>query len=144
MGIIDTFEGFATDFEVTIKDDDWSRLEKYFAEDATYLNVGGPNPKYEGREAILEFFKADVANTDRRFDSRSLVALTPPTVAGDRLSRRWRCTYTLAGAPDLVVEGEARYQFEGDLIQELEEELTAASMQKVDEWMRKYGEQLHA
>jgi ketosteroid isomerase-like protein len=143
MGIIETFESFAADFEAAVKDDDWSRLEKYFATDATYVNVGGPDPKYEGREAILAFFKADVANTDRRFDSRSLVALTPPTVAGNRLSRRWRCTYTLAGAPDLVVEGEARYLFEGDLIKALEEELTAASMQKVDEWMRNYGEQLH-
>jgi len=53
MSIIDTFESFAADFEVAIDHDDWSRLEKYLAEDATYLNVGGPDPKFEGREAIL-------------------------------------------------------------------------------------------
>ena len=144
MGIIDTFESFAADFEVTVEDDDWSRLEKYLAEDATYLNVGGPDPKCEGRDAIITFLKADVSNTDRRFDTRTVIALTPPTAEGNRLSRQWRCTYTLAGAPDLVVEGEARYLFEGDLIQEIEEELTAVSMQKFHDWMQNYADRLHA
>ena len=143
-GIIDTFESFAADFEVAIEDDDWSRLEKYLAEDATYLNVGGPDPKSKGRDTIIAFLKADVSNTDRRFDTRTLIALTPPTAAGNRLSRQWRCTYTLAEAPDLVVEGEARYLFEGDLIKEIEEELTAVSMQKLDEWMRNYGDRLRS
>ena len=144
MNIINTFERFAADFEVTINDDDWSRLEKYIAEGATYLNVGGPDPKCEGRESILDYLKADVSNTDRRFDTRTLIALTPPTAESNRLTRRWRCTYTLAGAPDLVVEGEARYLFEGDLIKEIEEEPTTDSMRKVDEWLRKYGDNLHA
>ncbi len=144
MGIIDAFERFAADFERTIEDDDWSRLEKYLAEDATYLNVGGPDPKCAGREAIIAFLKADVSNTDRRFDTRTVIALTPPTAEGSRLSRQWRCTYTLAEVPDLVVEGEARYLFEGDLIKEIEEELTAVSMQKFDEWMRNYGDRLYA
>jgi ketosteroid isomerase-like protein len=144
MNIINTFERFAADFEDTINDDDWSRLEKYIAEDATYLNVGGPDPKCEGRESILDYLKADVSNTDRRFDTRTLIALTPPTAEGNRLTRRWRCTYTLAGAPGLVVEGEARYLFEGDLIKEIEEEPTTDSMRKVDEWLREYGDNLHA
>ncbi len=65
MGIIDTFESFAADFEAAVENDDWSRLERYLAEDATYLNVGGPDPKCEGREAIIAFLRADVSNTDR-------------------------------------------------------------------------------
>ena len=144
MEIIDTFESFAADFEVTVEDNDWSRLEKYLAEDATYLNVGGPDPKCEGRDAIIAFLKADVSNIDRRFDTRTLNALTPPTAEGNRLSRQWRCTYTLAEAPDLVLEGEARYLFEGDLIKEIEEELTVVAMKNLDEWMRSYGNILHA
>ena len=144
MSITNTFERFAADFEITIADDDWSRLEKYFATDATYLNVGGPDPKSVGREAILDYLKNDVANTDRRFDTRTLAALTPPKAEGDRLSRRWRCTYTLAGASDLVIEGEARYRFENDLIKEIEEEPTADSIQKLEAWMQKYGDKLHA
>ena len=144
MGIIDTFESFAADFEAAVADDNWSRLEQYLAKDATYLNVDGPDPKFEGRQAILTFLQADVRDSDRRFDSRTLVALTPPTANGNRLSRRWRCTYTLAGAPDLVIEGEARYLFEGNMIKAIEEQPTPAAMQRLDEWMRTYGDRLHS
>ena len=143
MSIIDKFESFATDFELTVQDDDWSRLEKYFAKDATYLNAGSPDPKCEGREAILGYLKKDVSNYDRLFDSRTLVALTLPVTEGNRLSRRWQCIYALAETPDLVVEEEARYVFEGDLIKEIEEEPTSDSMQRVDEWMQKYGDKLN-
>lgn len=142
MSIVDIFESFAAAFEAALEDDDWSRLEKYLAEDATYVNVGGPDPKSEGREAIIAYLKEDVSNTDRRFDSRTLVALTPPEAEGNRLSRHWRCTYTLSGAPDLLVEGEARYLFEGDLIKEIEEEITARSAQILEDWMQKYGNKL--
>ncbi len=144
MKITETFEKFAADFEAAVEDDDWSRLEKYLAEDATYLNVGGPDPKTKGRDAIIAFLKADVSSIDRRFDSRTLIALTPPEAKGNCLSRHWRCTYTLAGTPDLVVEGEARYRFEGDLIKEFEEEVTPDSMRRFDEWMKKYGDKLSA
>ena len=143
MSIINRFKGFAAEFDAAVQDDDWSRLEKYLLVDATYLNVGGPDPKSSGREAILAYLKADVSNVDRRFDGRDLVALTPPVAEGNRLSRRWRCTYRLAGTTDLVVDGEARYLFEGDLIKEIEEEPTPASIQKLNEWMEQYGYMLH-
>ena len=144
MGFIDTFENFAADFELAIKDDDWSRLEKYLAEDATYLNIGGPDPKSEGRDAVINFLKNDVANHDRKFDTRTLIPITPPRVQGNRMSRQWRCTYTHSGTPDLVLEGEARYMFENGLIKEIEEEITPHAMQRLKEWMREYGDQLDA
>ena len=137
MAIIEQFESFAADFEVTIQDDNWSRLGKYFAHDATYLNVGGPDPMVKGRDAILAFLRNDVSENDRRFDSRTLLALTPPVANGNLMTRDWRCIYTLAGAPDLVVDGTARYLFEGDLIKAIEEEVTAESMQDYEKWMRK-------
>ena len=138
----DRFERFAADFEAAVADDDWSRLEKHLAEDVTYLNVGGPDPVSQGRDAVIAFLQADVANNDRRFDTRTLVALTPPDIEANRLSRQWRCTYTLAGAPDLVVEGEARYLFEGDLIKQIEEEITVDTLQRLEAWMRDHAEQL--
>jgi hypothetical protein len=72
------------------------------------------------------------------------VALTPPTVENNLLSRQWRCTYTLADTPDLVVEGEARYVIESGVIKAIEEEATAESIQAVDEWMKKYADKLSA
>jgi hypothetical protein len=142
MNNIDTFNKFAAAFEDAVEDDDWSRLEEYLADDVTYLNVGGPDPKSEGSAAVIAFLKADVANTDRRFKSRNLIALTPPVTEGERLSRQWRCTYSLEDTPDLVVEGEARYLFKNGLIKEIEEEVTVDAMKALGEWMEKYGERL--
>lgn len=143
MSNIDIFNDFAAAFESVVEDDNWSSLEEHLTEDATYLNVGGPDPKFEGRDAVIGFLKEDVSNTDKRFDTRTLVALTEPKIEEDRLSRQWRCTYTLEGAPDLVIEGEARYRFENNLIKEIEEEATSESIQNLEMWMDKYGEKLH-
>ena len=142
VNIIEKFEKFAADFGACVQDDDWSRLEKHLANDATYVNVGGPDPQCEGCRAILAFFKRDVETSDRRFDKRTLVALTPPVSDGNRLSRYWQCTYSLGETPDLVMEGEARYLFEGGLIKEIVEELTPSSRQNVDKWMRTYADKL--
>ena len=142
MNNIDIFNHFAAAFEAAVKDDNWSRLGDYLAEDATYLNVGGPDPKSEGRDAIIKFLREDVTNNDRRFDSRTLIALTEPAIKGERLSRKWCCTYTLEGAPDLVVEGEARYRFEDSLIKEIEEEVTSESIKNLEKWMENYGDRL--
>ena len=143
INIIERFESFAADFEAAVGDDDWSRLGHYLADDATSMNGGGPAPKCEGREAIRAFFQKDVAASDRRFDKRSLIALTPPVTHGDHLSRRWRCTYKLFGAPDLVMEGEARYVFCDGLIKEIEEEPTPDSVQRLSKWMQKNEAKLH-
>lgn len=142
MDNIDIFNKFAVAFEEAVEDDDWSRLERYLTEDVTYLNVGGPDPKSEGRDAVIAFLKADVTNTDRRFDTRNLMALTSPATEGKHLSRLWRCTYSLADTPNLAVEGEARYVFENGLIKKIEEEVTLDSMKDLGEWMEKYGERL--
>ena len=142
MNLIDRFDSFAEAFEACVTNDDWQKLGEYFTEDATYWNVGGPDPVVKGRIAIVEYLKVDVSNNDRRFDSRDLQAVSEPRVVGNKLSRQWRCTYTLAGAPDLVVEGEARYEFNGGLISSLEEEITQTSIERYTEWMGKYGSKL--
>ena len=143
MSIADIFESFAADFELALNDDNWSRLKKYFTEDATYKNVGDPGSECEGPDAILSYLKADVNNFDRKFDSRSLVALTPVKVTGNRLSRLWQTTFILKETPGLIVEGEARYQFHGELIKAIEEELSPGSLQKLSKWMQYYGNKLH-
>jgi hypothetical protein len=144
MSIVDKFNAFAADFESCVADDNWARLEQYFLDDASYWNVGGPDPIITGRGAILDYLRDNVASNDRRFESRDLQAISEPAVTGNKLSRTWRVTYRLSGAPDLVLEGEARYEFEGELIRSLEEEITPESMRQYLEWMQKYGSRLNA
>ena len=142
MSLIDRFNSFAAAFEACVTSDNWESLGEFFTENATYCNVGGPDPLIRGRQEIVEYLKNDVANNDRRFDSRTLQAVTEPLVIGQKLSRRWRCTYTLAGSPDLIVEGEAQYEFNGELIRSLEEKLSPESIESYAAWMEKFGARL--
>lgn len=144
MSIIDRFNSFAEAFEACVTDDKWERLGKYFSENAMYQNIGEPGPAIKGRTKIIEYLKNDISNNDRRFDSRNLQAISKPVAVGNKLSRNWRCTYTLAGATDLVIEGEARYEFDGELICFLKEEITPESLVRYVEWMEKFGSMLHA
>ena len=140
--LINIFNHFATDFEQAVEDDHWTRLEKYFTEDATYTNIGLTQAKCEGKETIVSFFRDDISQFDRQFDSRELIGLASPKVDGNRLSRPWRTIYKHAGIDELMVEGEARYLFEGNLIKAIEQELTPTSMKTLSRWMQKNGEKL--
>lgn len=142
MGVLNTFNQFAAAFESAVNDNNWSQLAPFLSEGASYVNIGGPDPKSTGRDAVINFLKNDVANTDKRFDSRSLIALTPPLIHGPRLSRKWRCTYTLKDTPNLIVEGEARYLIENELIKEIEEEVTTETTRNINEWMQLYANRL--
>jgi len=142
MNIIEIFEKFAADFEASFEDDNWIRLKKYFTKDATYLNVDDPESKSLGADEIINFIKEDVTNIDRKFDTRKVVSLSPPTAEGNRLSRLWQAKYSLRRFPDLVVEGESRYLFEKDLIKSIEVELTEDSKKTHQEWMNNFGEKL--
>ena len=144
MSIDSVFEKFALAFEAAVHDDNWSRLGKYLTDDATYLNIGGSDSKCEGRAAIIAHLKADVSNFDQKFDVRNLIALSSPVINDNQLTRQWRCTYTLAGTPELIVEGEARYVFEGELIKAIEEIPNPDSIREIEVWMEKYADKLGA
>ena len=68
---VQVFADYAAAFEETFADDDWSRLEQYFAEDARYEISGGPfATTIDGRDAILKGLKKSLDGFDRKFDNR--------------------------------------------------------------------------
>ena len=142
MNFIEIFENFSADFEASYEDDNWIRLKKYFTKDATYLIVDDPDSKSIGPDEIINFFKKDVTNSDRKFDTRTVVSLSPPPADGNHLSRLWQAKYTIKGVPDLVVEGESKYIFEGNLIKSIEGKLSEESIKTYQEWMINFGNKL--
>jgi len=71
MTNLECFGAYAADFEQTYKDDDWSRLDRYFAPDATYQVKGDPfTTNLKGREAIFKGIKKSLDGFDRRFVTR--------------------------------------------------------------------------
>ncbi len=135
MGIQDRYQAYADAFEETYEDDDWSRLEAYFTEDASYA---AGSEVARGRPAVLERLKTSVDGFDRRMDSR-IPDFDPPSVDGDTLTMRWTVRYTKAGAPDLAISGVETAVFDGDRIRELGGDFDPDALKAMGEWMAAHG-----
>ena len=81
MGIADRYRAYAEAFEESLVDDDWSRIEPFFTEDAVYQG----EPDARGRDAVLAKLKGGVDAFDRRMDSRT-PDFQAPRVDGDILT----------------------------------------------------------
>lgn len=117
------FLAFATAFEEAYADDDWSRLGPFLTEDAVYEVTGGDplGGRWEGRDAVLTRLREIVTRFDKRFDSRAVEIVGAPAIQPGGLRFEWRATYTLAGAPDLVIGGVETAEFDGDRIRFLQD-----------------------
>lgn len=135
MSILDRYQAYAAAFEESFEDDDWSRIEAYFTEDAVY--EGDPEDA-QGREAVLAKLKNGLDTFDRNMDSRT-PDFSTPTVDGDTIRMEWSVTYTKAGAPDLVISGVEFATFDGDRISRLRDDFDPEAQKRMGEWMAAHG-----
>ena len=137
MSILERYQAYAAAFEESFVDDDWSRIEPFFTEQAVYEG----DPDANGRDAVLAKLKGGVDAFDRKMDSREPDFQTP-TVDGDTLTMKWTVTYTKAGKPDLVISGVETAVFEGDRIARLRDEFDPEATKAMGEWMAEHGASL--
>jgi ketosteroid isomerase-like protein len=138
MGIADRYQAYADAFEQAYVDDDWSRIEQFFTEDAVY--EGAPQ-EARGRDAVIATLKGGVDAFDRRMDSRTPDFQTP-TVDGNTLTMLWKVTYTKDGCPDLVISGSETAVFEGDRIALLRDDFDSDAQAAMGVWMADHGAKL--
>jgi len=138
MSIADRYQAYADAFEQSYEDDDWSRIEPFFTEDAVY--EGAPEDAV-GRAAVLAKLKGGVDSFDRLMDSRT-PDFQSPSVEGDTLTMSWTVTYSKAGAPDLAISGVEVAVFEGDRIARLRDDFDPAAEKAMGEWMAAHGASL--
>ncbi|MFN2377741.1 MAG: hypothetical protein ABR538_14500 [Candidatus Binatia bacterium] len=136
MNILDVFLAYEADFEKTFVDDRWSRLERYFTEDAVYETYGTAGRRTEGRTAIFRRLRAELDAFDRRCAWRKVRTTGGPEVDGNRILRNWVATFHIDGAADLMIEGSERLTFEGDRIAVLEEEPSETAERHLLTWMK--------
>ncbi len=137
MSIQDRYQAYAAAFEESYADDDWSRIEQYFTEDAVYEG----DPDARGREAVLAKLKGGIDAFDRKMDKR-IPDFHAPTVEGNTLVMKWTVTYEKAGAPDLVISGIETAVFEGDRIALLRDDFDPEAQKIMGEWMAAHGAKL--
>lgn len=144
MDPVARFAQYAEAFEEVVADDDWTRLEPFFTEDAVYEILAGPpfGGRHEGREAVFAALKASLDTFDRRFRSRDLEILDGPSLIDGRVRIRWRVTYALDEAPNLVLEGEELCELERDRIRRLTDRFEEHSLEGTVAWMSEHGAKL--
>ncbi len=144
MSRIARFAAYAAAFEKAFVTDEWTLVEPFFTEDAVYdvpldPPMGG---RFEGRPAILAYFKMVLDRFDRRFESREIAVLEGPTEAGDSVWIRGSATYRAAGVPEFVLELEETVHFDGDRIRLLEDRYEPAMKQTIAAYLKEHGEKL--
>ncbi len=144
MSKLARFAAYAAAFEESYASDDWTRVEPFFTEEAVYdagveLFMGG---HFEGRAAILAYFKAVLDGFDRRFESRELALLDGPFEDGQAIRFRGSATYRAAGVPDLVLVLEEVVTFDGDQITRLEDRYDNDMIAVLRTYLEEHGETL--
>lgn len=141
MNIQHRFLEYAEAFERAYTDNDWSCLEPYFTQEATYdSGIGEPA---HGLPAVLSKLQGAVDSLDRLMDTRTL-ELAPSSVDGDTVRTDWTVAYSKSGVPDLQVSGTEYARFEGDRIAQLWDELHADTIQTFGTWFAQHGQSLSA
>ena len=137
MDIARRFLDYAEAFETSYLDDNWSRLEDYFTEDAVYAG----EPHAEGRNAVLQKLQTAVHEFDQKMDCR-ILELETPQVDNNIVSTAWTITYTKAGVPDLTISGTEKATFDGERIVYLEDILESEALATFQRWMGEHGSQI--
>jgi hypothetical protein len=109
------FVAYATAFEKSYADDDWSHVDRLTHDDVVWCAAGAPPPfggVWTGRKDTLAQIRTSVCAFDRRFDAREPRIVTGPTPIPGGIHMTWEVTYRRAGLPDLPLRGEEWDLFE--------------------------------
>jgi hypothetical protein len=140
--VLERFLAYAADFEKTLADDDWSRLEKHFRDDAVYrVESGSFGCELTGRDAIFAGMKKSLDGFDRKFTSRD-IATESPKVEGDEMTVSWTVTYHQDGLPDFVLPGRSRARLDDGGIALLVDSYDEGIEKDLEDWTRQAGVRL--
>jgi hypothetical protein len=137
METLTQFMQYAADFEKTLVDDDWSRLRRYFADDAVYEVQSDAFPaRLSGPDAIFKGMKKSLDGFDRKFDSRSIDVTKGPDVDGDTLRAEWAVTYRKEGKAPYVLRGRSEVHYRDGEIARLTDSYDGSVGPEAAAWMR--------
>lgn len=143
MPTLESFLRYAADFEQTLADDDWTRLECHFADDAVYRVEGaGFDCQLEGPQAIFAGMKRSLDGFDRAFAAREIALRGEPEVEGDELRAEWTVTYHGEGWPDFVLRGRSFARLRDGRIALLVDSYDENVASEFADWSRETGVRL--
>jgi hypothetical protein len=140
MENLTSFMQYAADFEKTLADDDWTRLRRWFADDAVYeVQAEGFGCRLQGPDAIFTGMKKSLDGFDRRFDGREIDVTKGPDIDGDALRMEWAVTYRKAGKTPYVLRGRSEVRYRDGKIARLVDSYDASVAAEGAAWMQENG-----
>ena len=131
------FMAYAGDFERTLKDDDWSRLGRYFCDDAVYeVESSSFGCKLEGPTAIFNGMQKSLNGFDRKFPSRDIEVTSGPEIDGDWIRMSWAVTYKKDGWTPYTLRGSSRVRYRAGKIAYLADSYDSTVDGVAQAWMR--------
>jgi len=125
MTNLNRFLAYAAAFENTYADDDWSRLEPFFADDAVYTVTGLPSScEIRGRDNILRGIRRSVDGFDRRMDSRAIVASGMPVDPGHTVTLTGFVRYRRGASPPVELQATIVAELAGERIVRMHDHFT--------------------
>ncbi|MBA2539669.1 MAG: nuclear transport factor 2 family protein [Deltaproteobacteria bacterium] len=134
------FARYALRFERACKSDDWSRVRRSFADDATYLIDGGAvfTGEVQGGDAIVSKFRQMLNDFDRRFDKRIPGLRGLPKVKDGTVTFSWTAKY-LVGKESALLTGTSHCTFDHGLIVRLHDEMIGAECEGAWDLVQRRG-----
>jgi len=140
MSALELFMAYAAAFEETYGDDDWTRLRKFFADDAVYeVKSKAFGCRLEGPQAIFAGIKKSLDGFDRRLQSRTIALTSEPKADDDTFEVSWNVTYTKPGAPPFELRGHSRAKYENGKIVELVDSYTPEMEREAGAWAAEHA-----
>ena len=140
MNLLQKFLEYAQAFEKTYTDDDWSRLEQYFAPDAVYRVVGSTawDCEVRGRRELLAAMRKFVNEFDRHC-TRTIRPGGAPHVGEDSVRVAGIAAYTRGDSEELALEIELVAQYRDGVIVRLSDVYPAHMEARMKAWLEKWG-----
>ncbi len=143
MELIGLYGAYAAAFEHCVVDDDWTRVEPFFTDDIRVICHSEPFVgEARGMDEVIDYFRGELDNFDRRFDERAVEIPREPECNGNRVKTWWRAAFCRIGAPDLLLSGHEIATFRGERICRIDDYLDDHLEARVKEWMRRHADKL--
>ena len=129
-------------YERSYADDDWTRLEPFFKEDAVLEVSGGPpwGGRWRGRAAVIGTLRDRAERFDRRFQERILAPRGSIVRMGNSVALPWRGIYRLGGPHSLplTIEGTKVATFDSDRIEFLRDQFVPGTDRLIRHFLERH------
>jgi hypothetical protein len=140
MDIMQEFMAYARDFEATLADDDWTRLRRYFADDAVYeVKAESFGCHLTGPAAIFAGMKKSLDGFDRKFAKRDIEVTSGPEISADEMRMGWKVVYSKEGLPPFVLRGRSAVRYAAGKIVYLADSYEPSVAAELAAWRRESG-----